>query len=79
MDFIKHLFTEFERILYFGVETEPETEPESEPEPEPEPEPESEPKSEPESEPEIINLQENTSDDIIGLQQRNTYTICDNV
>ena len=75
MDFIKHLFTEFERILYFGVETEPETEPESEPESEPEPEPE----SEPESEPEIINLQENTSDDIIGLQQRNTYTICDNV
>ena len=53
----------------------------SEPEPEPEPEPESEPEPEPEPEPqpEIIVLQENTSDDIIGIQQRNTYTICDNV
>ena len=73
MDFIKQLFTEFERILYFGFETESETESETEPEPEFEPE------FEPESEPEIINLQENTSDDTVGLQQRNTYTICDNV
>ena len=59
MDFIKYLFAEFERLLYFGVESE------SEPEPEPEPE--------------IINLQANPCDDTIGLQPRNTYTICDNV
>ena len=69
MDFIKYLFAEFERLLYFGVESEPE----------PEPEPESEPKSEPEPEPEIIDLQNRIIDNTEGLQQRSSYTICDNV
>ena len=67
MDFIKHLFTEFERLLYFGVESEPEPESESEPEPEPEPQPE------------IIDLQDKPPDDTEGLQQRSSYIVCDNV
>ena len=67
MDFIKHLFTEFERLLYFGVESESEPESESESEPEPEPQPE------------IIDLQDKPPDDTEGLQQRSSYIVCDNV
>ena len=73
MDFIKYLFAEFERLLYFGVESE------SEPETEPQPEPETEPQPEPQPEPEIINLQDKPPDYTEGLQQRSSYIVCDNV
>ena len=69
MDFIKYLFAEFERLLYFGIESK--SEPESEPEPEPEPQPE--------PQPEIIDLQDTPPDDTEGLQQRSSYIVCDNV
>lgn len=75
MDFIKYLFAEFERLLYFGVESE--SEPETEPQPEPQPESESEPQPEPQ--PEIIDLQDKPPDDTEGLQQRSSYIVCDNV
>ena len=71
MDFIKYLFAEFERLLYFGAESESESEPEPETEPQPEPQPE--------PEPEIINLQDKPPDDTEGLQQRSSYIVCDNV